>query len=741
MDISYFNPRAQSEADLLANFIARQSTLDFFLRQLQLTKVDRAANHYLVVAPRGYGKTSLLRRIAIAVRNDSDLRQRFIPLSFREEQHNVISLDVFWRNCLQSLLEAREDEGAPKDEIDVLDAAWDRFLPRKGLKREEQDGIPAWEEFRSHCERLQRRPLLLIDNLDSLLAGLETNQQWALRATLQRDDGPVLIAAASRYPESTHDRQAAFFDFFRIHTLDRLSDTEVMHCLRRMATRRGEAGRVVLNLLDRDPGRIVALNTLAGGNPRTLSVLYSVLESHLSTDILSQLSAMLDTFTGWYQARTEELPLQARAVFDALALNWDPISAARLAEITGLETTAVSSQLSRLEKAGYAEAVSLNRSGTGRNAYQVSERFFNIWYLMRNGPRRVQQSIQFLTKFLQSCFSTEERQSIAQRLLDNGSLRERLIGHARMQASGDEGNKEYAVTIQQLLNTVDCAGENDTQTMDESVTELSPEAIDQLIKQLSLDAGAENAVPLATAFINKGITLAKLGRSEEAVAAYDDVVARFGDVGEPALRERVAKALLYKGNLLLDFCGDPSGAVTAYESGLSFNAPGFQELFHASLAYALALHGGDPVKVREHIGAALAGSAIFPAGRHLLGALAGVNEERWRRLDHIFTHIDLALQADDPKLWPNYLDELQSLLWFVIARGDGEEFRRRMEEARYPQRYAPLYHAFVAAINTEDHLLKINPETRQMAVRIHVGIAHRIRRGALRGAGGQPDVP
>ena len=36
-------------------------------------------------------------------------------------------------------------------------------------------------------------------------------------------------------------------------------------------------------------------------------------------------------------------------------------------------------------------------------------------------------------------------------------------------------------------------------------------------------------------------------RSEEAIAVYDEVLARFGDATEPALREQVAKALVNKG--------------------------------------------------------------------------------------------------------------------------------------------------------------------------------------------------
>jgi tetratricopeptide (TPR) repeat protein len=51
----------------------------------------------------------------------------------------------------------------------------------------------------------------------------------------------------------------------------------------------------------------------------------------------------------------------------------------------------------------------------------------------------------------------------------------------------------------------------------------------------------------ANALVNKGATLGQLGRNEEAIAVYEDVVARFGTASEPALREPVAKALVNKG--------------------------------------------------------------------------------------------------------------------------------------------------------------------------------------------------
>jgi tetratricopeptide (TPR) repeat protein len=51
----------------------------------------------------------------------------------------------------------------------------------------------------------------------------------------------------------------------------------------------------------------------------------------------------------------------------------------------------------------------------------------------------------------------------------------------------------------------------------------------------------------ASAFFGQGAALAQLGRTEEEIAIYNDMVARFGTASELALREQVARALVYKG--------------------------------------------------------------------------------------------------------------------------------------------------------------------------------------------------
>jgi hypothetical protein len=147
-------------------------------------------------------------------------------------------------------------------------------------------------------------------------------------------------------------------------------------------------------------------------------------------------------------------------------------------------------------------------------------------------------------------------------------------------------------------------------------------------------------------------------------------------------------------------------------------------------------NGGDESDlVRQYVQNALSSpqAASLPgagAGRLLLEALLILTEHRpiWSR---VFEQIGKALATGDYRLWAGHLAELQRIVAHVLVRGEGSAFRYWMDGAQYSMKYAPFYHAIVAAIEGDDHLMRINPEVREPAARIHEGIA---RMFALYGA-------
>jgi hypothetical protein len=400
-DSAIYNTTPLDDDTFLGRFVARGDLAAFLLDQLRTTPADAPAEHHLIVGLRGMGKTSLLRRIAIGVTRDEALAARFAPLTFREEQYNVLTLDAFWRNCGESLAEWCERRGlaADAEQLDrcVESAEW-------------RDADTSREAFLAACERLGRRPVLLVDNLDLILDALSEQENWALRRVLQAPGGPALYGAATHVLRQAGDRRSAFYEFFRPHTLEALSQAEVIHCMLALADSRGAAGDPVRAIVAREPERLKTLHALTGGNPRVLALIYRLLETSDGQTVFQDLEALLDQVTPLYKARVEEHQTKLpRAVIDAIALNWNPITARDLAAATATPVTTISSQIARLERDGLIEAVETSGARAG---YQLTERLFNIWYLMRHGARRARNRVRWLTEFLLGYYSCRELRSL-----------------------------------------------------------------------------------------------------------------------------------------------------------------------------------------------------------------------------------------------------------------------------------------------------------------------------------------
>ncbi len=129
-------------------------------------------------------------------------------------------------------------------------------------------------------------------------------------------------------------------------------------CMRALARRRGEHGEHVIRVLDQQPERLKTLHTLTEGNPLVLALIYRLLETAESDAAMADLEILLDQVTPYYKARIEEYQTpQQRAVIDAIALYWDPITTGHLSRITNVPSTTLSPLLIKLRKDGLIESL------------------------------------------------------------------------------------------------------------------------------------------------------------------------------------------------------------------------------------------------------------------------------------------------------------------------------------------------------------------------------------------------
>ena len=398
-----YNPALLKKEDLIRGFVARQPLLDRLLGDLRRETPGSTPQHQIIIGQRGHGKTTLLRRLAFAVEDDTALAAEWIPLVFPEEQYNVAKLADFWLNCVDALSDALDHSG-DTESAEALDAKVKTVSGADAALRLLLD----------EADRLNRRVLLLVDNIDIVLDRLRDAEEWEFRRIISSEKRLHFIGASSRALESLYEHGRAFYDFFQIHELKGFDEQETFSTLAHLAEQSGDAE--VAKLVRERPARIKALRVLTGGNPRTLVLLYKVLSQGPDGDVQHDIEQLLDEYTALYKARFEELAPQAQQVVDAMAIHWDPLTAADLTELLQpLGVNQVSAQLKRLEDFGVVEKTPW--FGEKKNAFQIAERFFNIWYLMR-ASRRVRRRLLWLVRFLESWFDREELNTRARGFLD-----------------------------------------------------------------------------------------------------------------------------------------------------------------------------------------------------------------------------------------------------------------------------------------------------------------------------------
>ena len=408
----HYNPDWLSDDALVAGFIVRQAEFRLLRDDLARAPLEGSVQHYLLIGLRGAGKTTLLKRLAVAIRRDADLADHLIALSFPEELYQVKDLADFWWAACEALVDELDRLGRRTD----ADALMGRIdTGRAASRRGEQPANAGLALLLDTCVGLQRRPVMLVDNLDMVFDRIDKRGRklknphaaayWELREALSTAQSPIVIGGSVRLSEPFTDYDKAFYDFFIPKRLGRLELAEVRQVLEHLADRQGSP-EIKARLKTR-PSRIEALHDLTGGNPRAVGLIFTLLQQGPNSRAVEDFERLMDLTTPYYKARFEDLSEQAQVVMHALAVrrpgDGSGHTAAELGAHAGLPTNVVSAQLDVLEREGLLE----KSAAHGRTQYRIAEQLFRLWLQMR-GNRRVRQSALGLSEFLEAMYDEEE---------------------------------------------------------------------------------------------------------------------------------------------------------------------------------------------------------------------------------------------------------------------------------------------------------------------------------------------
>ena len=381
-----YNPAHLTPDELKESFVARRDTLAEMLRVIGEQTPGHPCQHMMLIGPRGMGKTTLGLRFLYAIEDDPDLRERWQPVAFHEESYGIVNLADFWIHALRHLTRATGD------------SRWEDRAEALITDEGDQERVAAYAlaELTDCSRESGKRLILFVENLDTVIGQIHDEREiHSLRATLIERPEILLLGSANAFFEAIGGYGEPLYEFFRVIKLEGIGQEEACRILEAAASSEGRPE--VSHAIDLEQGRLETIRRLTGGNPRLWSLACRLLIESPIGSAIEDLERLIDEQTPYFKARIEDLPGQARNVFHCLAEGWKPLLAKEVAAAARLSSSHASAQLRQLVKKGYAREVQLPRST--RTRYDVSDRFYNIYYLLRfsrSGRDRLKRLVEFL---------------------------------------------------------------------------------------------------------------------------------------------------------------------------------------------------------------------------------------------------------------------------------------------------------------------------------------------------------
>ncbi|MCB2292130.1 hypothetical protein LGK95_01070 [Clostridium algoriphilum] len=387
--LSLYNPNNLTQEELVDRFVIRKKEFEKIFKDIKNSDMKYPEQHYIIEGQRGFGKTTLLKRLYFEIKGDKELKTSIIPIIFPEEQYNIRRLFKLWEETAEHLeMENVEFKGL-YDEMD------------KYSECDDYEDI-CFKILEGKLKEKNKKLILLIDSIEGILKKFKTYEQQKLREILLTSAEIRIIGASSDVSEFTFDYNKPFYDFFKLIKLKGLNLEETNEFLEKLG---GIFNKKDINeILKSNKGKIEALRRLTGGVPRIMALLFDIFNDDKGPEF-KELDTLLDRVTPLYKYTMDWLSPVQQEIIDIIALRWDATTTKEVADKIRMQSKKVSAQLNQLEKNGVINKIPVNKKNY---MYQIKERFFNIWYLMRFGGDKEKHQVQWLVNFFENWCSREE---------------------------------------------------------------------------------------------------------------------------------------------------------------------------------------------------------------------------------------------------------------------------------------------------------------------------------------------
>ena len=557
--IRFQTPSQMEPESLEAIFVQRERLAERLVDKIVESAKTKSKHHALLVGPRGIGKTHLVslvyNRVCNRVLAQEEVEGRLVVAWLREDAYSVASYVHLLLAILKELKESENsfDEEAALDQLYGAEA---------GLQEARAEDML--------LSALGERTLLVItENLGDTFEAIGSDGQQKLRALIQNHPRFTVLATTQSLFGGVQVRKSPFYGFFEIHHLNRFSFDEALEMLKKISELKGDAELARLLRSPKGRARVRAIDHLAAGSPRIYVILSEFLGAESIDELVEPVLKMIENLTPYYQSRMQLITPQQRALVEYLCDREAAVTVGEIARGALLTSQTASSQLRKLQDAGY-----VRRHPEGRKSYyELQEPLMRI---ALSAKKQRGKPFRLFVEFLR-CWFTESELSVraeasavsaahldsqyahaALELLRTAGVDPRLEASARDYRRLTE-SRDYARALAAAEEVVELRGAP-SDWIAKGATEIE---IGQFEEGLaSSDKALELNAEDGHAWRNRGFALGSLGRHEEAVASFDKALELNAEDGHARRNRGVALLRL----------GRHEEALASYDKALELNA-------------------------------------------------------------------------------------------------------------------------------------------------------------------------
>jgi len=472
-----YNPRKKSYQQLEKSMVGddKWDILNSILKEMDIKKNEGPKQHWMIIGPRGIGKSHLMTLLYHKVKYNQKLSKKWVPILFPEDLKLAGALHQILERALNEIILETEQKGK-KNSITVE------------LKQKIQDvkSVPSSGRTNIFFDLLSwfyhetgKHTLLIAENLQQLLGKkIPVIEQKKLRAFLQTSDALLIIGSATTVFNALHDHSHPFYHFFHIRRLEDLDFEDMKILLLDILSQKQQPG--LQSKVTNGNARLKALYSFTGGNPRMAVFLADILSTEVPGEMLELMDSILDELTPYFESILQGIADCFEEVINTLAAFESAQSPSEIAKHLEMPQASIRNYLKQLKEDGYVRiAFSKGKS----NYYCLNEYIYRIWFQMRDSSHR--EESRWLIELLLMLYSRETIADEKNRLELCCDVEQPAFHYKKLiddAVQYMDRYPEYSKVIEWCVDSLARNDKKETQ-MQKQELKLKKEAIDSIEKQ------------------------------------------------------------------------------------------------------------------------------------------------------------------------------------------------------------------------------------------------------------------